>query len=176
MLCELGTELIRQNLGASLTVHKYALNEDRIQELFCHLFREGSFHVTLLISARVLQLVLDNCHAKSHIPYGMSVPTAFEVLLYVHAVDLMSRKVIRIRPKIGQKAVSSTRACMLAKLVQKTCGAVSKPCSLRPLQTMIQPYISVNSVVIKLQVLSQRSDRLVLLKQEEFLFEEGLLL
>lgn len=51
---ELGTEQTFQVLRASLTVQMYALINGQIRRLFFHIYREGSFTITLLIGARFL--------------------------------------------------------------------------------------------------------------------------
>lgn len=60
---------------------------------------------------------------------------------------------------------------MAAQLVQKDWDVLAKPCSLVPLQAVIQPYMWFSPVVNSFQVLLQRSDDCVSLKQEETFFE-----
>lgn len=102
-LHKLGTAQVLQVLRASPTIHTYALKDGRTGELFLYHLRYRHYPASLLNSARFLQFVLDsNSWVKAQILYGMSVPNAFEVQLYFHALVLHSRQV-------GQKSLASRK-------------------------------------------------------------------
>lgn len=63
-----------------------------------------------------------------------------------------------------------------AQLFQKTWDALTNSCLLGPVRVAIQPYMCFNPAVIHFQILSQRANKLVTLKQIETLFESGTLL
>lgn len=71
VLHNLVTEQIGQVLRVSLAVHRYAMKNGPIRELFYHLLRKCNFTVTLRIGPLVLQLLLDNSQANVHIPFEM---------------------------------------------------------------------------------------------------------
>lgn len=108
---------------------------------------------------------------KVHLPYRASARTAFEIELYFHASTLMSREVGRKNLNNFRKAVNSTTASSLARLVQKTADALTKAYSPGPLQDVIQPYLWFNISVVYYQVLSQRPHGFVSLEEETSLFE-----
>lgn len=75
ILHELGTEEIRQLLGAALHIHMYSMKNSRAQELFSDFSLERNVTVTYLNSARFLQLVFETIQARAHTPYEIGVPT-----------------------------------------------------------------------------------------------------
>lgn len=79
----------------------------------------------------------------------------------------MSREVGRIRVNIVRNALDSILAGMTDQLVQKDWEALTKLYSLEPLPVVIKPYPWFIHAVIQIQVISQRSDVFISLKQEE---------
>lgn len=72
-------------------IHMYVMMDGRIQELFFYVFRKKNIPVTLLNHDRFLHLVPDKSQVAAQIPYEITVPKAFKILLYFHVVTLVSR-------------------------------------------------------------------------------------
>lgn len=79
----------------------------------------------------------------------------------------MSEEVGKKNLNIVRNIMNSTLACMALQHVQKACDTIMKLCLLGPLQAVLQQYLWLNIVVILLQVISQRPDGLVPLKEEK---------
>lgn len=107
VLSKLGNEEICQRFRAVLVVCTYAIKDDRIRDLFVHVFCKRNVSVTLFSVALFLQLVLDNRQAKVHIPYEIGGLTAFSVQLYFHAMDLKSKAAGCKKVNVVRNAVNS---------------------------------------------------------------------
>lgn len=84
-----------------------------------------------------MQLASNNSQAKAHLPYDMSVATAFEAKLYLHALALMSREVKRKKPNVVQNAIKSTTAGVAVQFAMDALDTLTKSCLLLSLQVVV---------------------------------------
>lgn len=119
--------------------------------------------------------MLENSQEKANatIQYEINVPTAFDAQVYFHAMVLMRREFGKKKVNIHRSAANSMTAGMAFLLVQKACDAFKKSCSLGPLQVFSEPCMWSSTAVIQFQVLSQRSDGFVSLKEQKTLYKSG---
>lgn len=145
---ELGTERIWQVLRPSLVVQAYVLIDGKIRELFCHIFSERNYPLTLPNGARFLKLVLGNSQGNAHLSYEMAVPIALEARTYCGAVALMNREIELEKLNFIRNAVSKTMAGMAVQQVQKACNELRESCLQGALPVVIQPYQLFSPAVI----------------------------
>lgn len=82
LLCKVGSEDVQHGVRTSLTVHMYILTNSKIQELFCHFFREESVSVTALCVSHLYQLPTDIRQWVAQVLYNTSVEKACEARLH----------------------------------------------------------------------------------------------
>lgn len=107
-LRELVTEQSCQVLISALTVYTHAIKLGRLREIFLDVFRGRNLPVTLLSSARLLELVLDNSQVKAQMLYEIGPPKACKAQLYFQSLALMSKADERKRLNIVRSTVIST--------------------------------------------------------------------
>lgn len=115
----------------------YVMRNSRTEDLFVHLLFDRNFPVSLINSARFLQLVLDNSKRKAQVLYEMSVRTAFLEQIYCHEMVSVGRELSRKKLNIVQGPVNTTLGSVGGQLVEKTRNVLTKFCCLRPLRAVI---------------------------------------
>lgn len=82
--------------------------------------RDTKSHLAFLYRFCFLQLVLYHSQVKLNASFEMSVPTAFQAELYLHAVVLMSKEEGKQNQNVILSEVNGTFAAMIVQLRQKT--------------------------------------------------------
>lgn len=133
VVCQLGTKQIFQVLRASLAIHTCGLKNRRIVELFLCMLCIREYLSSPLNAARALQLSGDmNIRVLAKMPHGISVPTSFEVQLYLHALALIGRRVRLKKMSVMQNAMNSKLSRMVVQLAQKAPNTLIKSFSQGP--------------------------------------------
>lgn len=104
-LHELANEQIRYALSFSLAIHTYGKN-DWVWQFFFHLHTDRNRPVSLLNSARFMQLFIENGHAEEKMTDEMSVLTVFYADLCFHVIA--EKRSEQKEAKNNKKALNST--------------------------------------------------------------------
>lgn len=154
-LFRLGRQQVFEVLRAFIVFNTYAMKRGRIRKLFFHTLSRRNVRITLLNGTRVLQLVLDKNLGKAHIPYKLSVQTAFDAQLYFQTTALMSKEVRREKLNFIRNAENCTLAGMAARFCRTFETHPTRSRLSGPLRIVILPDLWLMSTVIQFPVFLQ---------------------
>ena len=154
----LDTQQVKQIARASLAVHSYSVQDERVYELFQHCFRETDVSPRFLIGTTYIPRVLGSRSSKTKTAIGdmLAVPSKIEAVLIFHCIRECMKKFGALR--------SPTAGTRLGFALQKIVGCWSRLISntrgedLGRLSSLIISYIAYNRNTGTFRVLKSKEE------------------
>lgn len=98
---KLGTNQTRRAIRGAWIIHLYTQKDERIGELFTTLSHDRSLPLTLINAGSYIRSVMDNPQHSLNAPFaGMTTASAFEALVFFHALSVVSKEMKDRKGKI----------------------------------------------------------------------------
>lgn len=148
----LNTMQVRQIMRASLAVHSYSENDERVYQLFSRVFKDMNTSPRFLVGTVYLNRVLGG-RVAGKLP--MAQASKLEALLYFHCIRLYMNSIGKIDGKIGNRI-----GYALQKIVDCWSRLISnvRMEDLGRLSVLIMPYIIYESERARFRVLKSRAE------------------
>ena len=154
----LDTQKVKQIARASLAVHSYSVQDERVYELFQHCFREKDVSPRFLIGTTYIPRVLGSRSSKTKTAIGdmLAVPSKIEAVLIFHCIRECMKKFGALRsPTAGTRlgyALQKIVRCW-SRLISNTRGE-----DLGRLSSLIISYIPYNRKTGTFRVLQSKEE------------------